>query len=156
MRKIYLFLISIMLLIPTSCGSVKSTDLKNVSWDNIKLGANIKTLDLSKYEVKNEIDNDYNYEFKELQLKTKDNKVDKIHLYLQEDSLLSINEETNLKTINDVTKILGFNYKEYWFDKEQSLKTFEYNDTTSNIKINFVYNGLSDTKELVWAIFENL
>ncbi|MGL4450163.1 MAG: hypothetical protein ACRCTZ_03090 [Sarcina sp.] len=156
MRKGYSLLISIILLMLTGCDSVKSTDLKNVSWDNIKLGANIKTLDLSKYEVKNEIDNDYNYEFKELQLKTKDNKIDKFHLDLQEDSLLSINEETNLKTINDVTKILGFNYKEYWFDKEQSLKTFEYNDTTSNIKINFVYNGLSDTKELVWAIFENL
>ena len=70
---------------------------------------------------------------------------------------LSIGKENKFENIDQITDILGSNYKEYWYDKEQGLKSHEYIDSEAKIKINFVYNGLSnEEKELVWAILESL
>lgn len=140
------------------CTSVETTDLNNIKIDNISLGQSIDTLDLPKYEPTEEYDNEYNYQFKELQLKTNDNNnIDKIWLNIIEHDFLSIDKENKFENIDQITAILGSNYKKYWYDKEQGLKSHEYIDREMNIKINFVYNGLSNQeKELVWVILEIL
>lgn len=160
MKKIYLAIISITSLMLVACNSVESTDLNSIKIDNISLGQSINRLDLSKYESKDEIDNEYNYEFKELQIKTNtNNDIDKIWLNILEYNLLSINKENKFKDINQITDILGSNYKEYWYDKEQGLKSHKYIDNKNNIKVNFVYIGTSNNQqqnELIWVILESI
>lgn len=159
MKKVYLAIISIISLMLVACTSVESTDLNSIKIDNISLGQSINGLDLSKYESKDEIDNEYNYEFKELQIKTNtNNDIDKICLNISEYNFLSISKENNFKNIDQITNILGVNYKEYWYDKEQGLKSHEYLDNKNNIKVNFVYNGISNNQqnELVWVIIESI
>lgn len=159
MKKIYLVIISITSLMLVACTSVESTNLNSIKIDSISLGQSINGLDLSKYESKDEIDNEYNYEFKELQIKTNtNNDIDKIWLNILEYNLLSINKENKFEDINQITGILGVNYKEYWYDKEQGLKSHEYIDNKNNIKVNFVYNGTSNNQqnELVWVILESI
>ncbi len=159
MKKIYSVIISIAPLMLVACTFVESTDLNSIKIDNISLGQSINRLDLSKYESKDEIDNEYNYEFKELQIKTNtNNDIDKIWLNILEYNLLSINKENKFEDIDQITDILGVNYKEYWYDKEQGLKSHEYIDNKNNIKVNFVYNGTSSNQqnELVWVILESI
>ena len=159
MKKIYLAIISITSLMLVACTSVESTDLNSIKIDNISLGQSINSLDLSKYESKDEIDNEYNYEFKELQIKTNtNNDIDKIWLNILEYNFLSISKENKFKNIDQITNILGVNYKEYWYDKEEGLKSHEYLDNKNNIKVNFVYNGISNNQqnELVWVILESI
>lgn len=159
MKKVYLAIISIISLMLVACTSVESTDLNSIKIDNISLGQSINGLDLSKYESKDEIDNEYNYEFKELQIKTNtNNDIDKICLNISEYNFLSISKDNNFKSIDQITNILGVNYKEYWYDKEQGLKSHEYLDNKNNIKVNFVYNGISNNQqnELVWVIIESI
>lgn len=160
MKKIYLAVISITSLMLVACISVESTDLNSIKIDNISFGQSINRLDLSKYESKDEIDNEYNYEFKELQIKTNtNNDIDKIWLNIFEYNLLSINKENKFEDINQITDVLGTNYKEYWYDKEQGLKSHEYIDNKNNIKVNFVYNGTSNNQqqnELIRVILESI
>ena len=160
MKKIYLAIISLTSLMLVACTSVESTDLNSIKIDNISLGQSINRLDLSKYESKDEIDNEYNYEFKELQIKTNtNNDIDKIWLNILEYNLLSINKENKFEDINQITDILGSNYKEYWYDKEQGLKSHKYIDNKNNIKVNFVYIGTSNNQqqnELIWVILESI
>ena len=61
MKKVYLGIVGISLLMLVACTSIESTDLDNIKIDDISLGQSINTLDLSKYESKDEIDNEYNY-----------------------------------------------------------------------------------------------
>lgn len=160
MKKIYLAIISITSLMLVACTSIESTDLNSIKIDNISLGQSINRLDLSKYESKDEIDNEYNYEFKELQIKTNtNNDIDKIWLNILEYNLLYINKESKFEDINQITDVLGTNYKEYWYDKEQGLKSHEYIDNKNNIKVNFVYIGISNNQqqnELIWVIMESV
>ena len=157
MRKIYFVLISISLLMLTGCGSIESTNLDNIKVDNISLGQSFDTLDLSKYEARDHISNEYNYEFKELQLKTNDsNNVDKIWSYMLDYNFLSINEKGNFKNIEQITNILGSNYKESWHNMEQGLKSHVYIDNKLNITVKFVYSDISEAKELVWTILETI
>nr|WP_317334066.1 hypothetical protein [uncultured Romboutsia sp.] len=159
MKKIYLAIISMVSLMLVACISIESTDLNSIKIDNISLGQSIDTLDLSKYEVKDEIDNEYNYEFKELQIRTNtNNDVDKIWLNILEYNLLSIDKENKFEDIDQITDILGNNYKEYWYDKEQGLKSHKYIDNNNNIKVNFVYDSTSNNKqkELIWVILESI
>ena len=158
MKKIYLTIIIISLLMLVACTSIESTDLSNIKIDNILLGQAIDNVDLSKYKLTDEYDNEYNYTFKGLQLKINDsNNIDKIWVNMIEYDFLSIDKENKFENIDQITDLLGANYKEYWYDKEQGLKSHEYIDGEAKIKINFVYNGLSNQeKELVWAILESL
>ncbi|MGL5694783.1 MAG: hypothetical protein ACRCXA_11940 [Peptostreptococcaceae bacterium] len=129
--------------------------MNNIKIDNILLGQDIEDLYLSKYESRDKYDNEYNYQFKELQIRTNNNNIDKIWLNISEYDFLSIDGKNNFKKINQITAILGSNYKEYWYDKEQGLKSHEYIDREAKIKINFIYNDLSEKqKELVWVILE--
>lgn len=158
MKKIYLILTIILSLGFVACTSVKNTDLNNIKIDNILLRENIDSVDLSKYESIDRYDDEYNYQFKELQIKTNSNNgIDKIWLNILEFKYLSINENDKFETIDEITAILGSNYKECWYDKEQGLKSHEYIDRAIKTKANFIYNGLSNQKkELVWIILENI
>lgn len=141
-----------------ACTSLESTNLSNIKIDNISLGQAVDAVDLSKYESKAEYDNEYNYQFKELQIKTNaNNYIDKIWLNISEYNFLSIDEKNKFEKIDQITDILGSNYKEYWYDKDQGLKSHEYIDSKMKIKINFVYSELSNQqKELVWVILESI
>ena len=69
------------------------------------------------------------------------------------------NKESKFEDINQITDVLGTNYKEYWYDKEQGLKSHEYIDNKNNIKVNFVYIGISNNQqqnELIWVIMESV
>ena len=46
---------------------------------------------------------------------------------------MSISKENKFKNIHQITNILGVNYKEYWYDKEQGLKSHEYLDNNLNV-----------------------
>lgn len=62
--------------------------------------------------------------------------------------VISINGNTDLTKVNDVKDILGGNFKDKWYDKEQGLKTYIYYDYNNNIKANFIYSNYDNN--LVW------
>lgn len=158
MKKVYLAIISMSLLLLVACTSVESTDLNNIKIDNISLGKSINKLDLSKYEAKDMKDSEYNYEFKELQIKTNaNNDVDKICLEAFEHNFLSIDGKNDFENIEQITDILGSNYKEYWYDNGQGLRSHEYIDKENSIKANFVYIETSNHQnKLNWVILESI
>ncbi|MGL5330964.1 MAG: hypothetical protein ACRDD7_17005 [Peptostreptococcaceae bacterium] len=81
--------------------------------------------------------------------------IDKLWLNIIDYNFLSINKRNKFENIDEVATILGSNYKEYWYDKSQGLKSHEYIDSKMKTKVNFVYNDLSEReKELVWVILE--
>ena len=61
---------------------------------------------------------------------------------------ISVNGVEKLTNINEVTDILGNNFKGKWYDKEQGLMAHEYHDNTNNIKAIFIYSNYDE--KLVW------
>lgn len=157
MRKKIILLFSCIIFIMALCwydGKVKkaeSTNLNNILIDNIVLGDNLKKVDLTKY-TKNIYDG-YTYTFDEIAINVNNGIIDSLSGNLYENKvIISINENTNLdkiKNIEDIENILGNNFKDKWYDREQGLKTHVYHDANNNIKADFIYNNYNNN--LVWV-----
>lgn len=69
-------------------------------------------------------------------------------------TVISVNSRRNLRSINEVSDILGENYKEKWKDRELKLKEHVYFDNRNNIKAEFIYSIFDDS--LVWVILSKM
>ncbi len=58
--------------------------------------------------------------------------------------------KTQVKTTDDLKEVLGNNYQDKNYDKEQQLKEYIYKDNEKNIKAEFIYS--SNDNILKWII----
>ena len=145
--KIVMIILLIMGLF-TGCSNLKSehVDLSDLTVDNIKIGSDINKIDFSKYTKSNKYSGDYRYKFDELLINTNKDKISFIFTRLDEKGTeFKINSKGNIKTISDVTNILGADFKDVSQDKEQSLRKRTYYDKINNIKADFIYFDLDQS-----------
>ncbi len=151
------------LLILSACDSgqtvkhndLTSTDLSSVNVDNIVVGQAISDINLTKYTAVNDSfeKKEGTYYFEELHIETNtDGIIQSIQGNLGNDNTIpfSINGTDNLQSINEVAELLGQNYNDYWFDREQGIRAYTYFDSESSIYATFAYHN--NSRELVWVI----
>lgn len=135
--------------------NIKSTELNNIYVDNLNIGSSIKKINLNKYTESNNYLGDYTCKFEELIIDSKDNKINYLFGRFDENrTVISVNSRRNLRSINEVSDILGENYKEKWKDRELKLKEHVYFDNRNNIKAEFIYSIFDDS--LVWVILSKM
>ena len=135
--------------------NIKSTELNNIYVDNLNIGSSIKKINLNKYTESNNYLGDYTCKFEELIIDSKDNKINYLFGRFDENrTVISVNSRRNLRSINEVSDILGENYKEKWKDRELKLQEHVYFDNRNNIKAEFIYSIFDDS--LVWVILSKM
>lgn len=147
-----LIIVLIVILSITACTqNLESTDLSNVKVDDIKLDESISDIDLTKYTKSDRfLEKKNGYNFEEIRIVTDDNSIlTQVNANIS-DINLYVNNNNKFSKLEDIVNVLGENYKNYWYDKEQQLKSNQYIDSKSRIKADFVYNIYEN--KLVWVI----
>jgi len=155
MKKNYLlfsfvFVIGIILL--TGCDKkLETTDLSNIYLDNMTIGMKINKDDLTSYTDSDRYSYDYKYKFEEIVIDTNDDdEINYLFARFDEDYIeIKVNDKS-LKKIEDVKNVLGNNYQNKNYDREQQLKEYVYKDNDKNIKAEFVYS--TNDNSLYWII----
>ena len=155
MKKNYLlfsfvFVIGIILL--TGCDKkLETTDLSNIYLDNMTIGMKINKDDLTNYTDSDRYSYDYKYKFEEIVIDTNDDdEINYLFARFDEDYIeIKVNDKS-LKKIEDVKNVLGNNYQNKNYDREQQLKEYVYKDNDKNIKAEFVYS--TNDNSLYWII----
>ncbi|WP_122639223.1 DUF3021 domain-containing protein [Romboutsia sp. Marseille-P6047] len=137
--------------------SVKTSNLSKITVDGISIGEDVSLVDFENYTQTNENNSDYKYNFDELNLDVDNqNKVSYIFTRFDENKTnIKINDINKVKSIDDITQILGSNYYEKYYDKEQQLKKHIYYDRINNVTAEFTYIDFGDdnsdnNKKLCW------
>ena len=125
--------------------SVKSTELNAVAIDDIKLGMNISSIDLSKYTPIDTNVDECNYNFEELSIKTNTKGVIEYIIANFSDIDLYVGQEDTgerMKKVNEVWNVLGGNYKnENYKPKENNYwKISKYIDNEDDIYFGVVFS----------------
>ena len=125
--------------------SVKSTELDAVAIDNIKLGMNISSIDLSKYTPIDTNVDECNYNFEELSIKTNTKGIIEYIVANFSDIELYVGQEDTgerMKKVNEVWNVLGGNYKnENYKPKENNYwKISKYIDNEDDIYFGVVFS----------------
>ena len=153
MKKILILpLIIISVIILTGCNKkIESTDLTNIYLDDMTIDMKIDLKKLSNYTTTDRYSGNYKYKFEEIIIDTnKDNKINYLFAKLDNNTVdIKINNN-KIKTIDEVSNILGNNYQDKTYDREQQLKEYIYIDKENKIKAEFVY--LTWDKHVVWII----
>lgn len=129
--------------------TIPKTNLSKVYIDGLKVGDSLEKFDIKKYTATDRYDDDdYNFVSEEIRIFDKNNKINKIH---GEGSKvdISINGEKNIKNLDDVVSKLGNNYVKADEDNEQLLKKYTYIDRSNKIKLSFIYQDLSESKNKI-------
>ncbi len=173
MKKIIVIicvLLLVILFIPISnviynvrLNNLESTDLSNISINEISLSSYLNDEDLSKYEdgkTSDKYDYDrhkYDYLSDSVELSVdENNRVNNIFSPVGDASLdikLSINDSTKTKTLYDIESILGNNYITKTEDRSQGLEKIIFNDRENKTMAEFIYD--SSKKQLVWVRLYN-
>ncbi|MGV3152898.1 hypothetical protein [Sarcina ventriculi] len=154
MRKKIVLLFSCIIFIIVLCLyswkaiKIETTNLTDISIDNIVLGDDFENVNLTKYTKVDGYDDNYNYRFNEIAINVDNGIIDGLFSNFDNNVVISINGNTDLTKVNDIKDILGGNFKDKWYDKEQGLKTYIYYDYNNNIKANFIYSNYDNN--LVW------
>lgn len=158
LKWVICFLIFILLILliyskTTSLKNIKTTNLSNISCDGMYLLDEFE--DNNNYKPSNKFSEQGNViYYDECYIKIDEsNRIALIHANFN-DIDISVNSNNNLNSIDDITEILGTNYKNDWYDKEQQLKQLIYIDHENDIQSTFIYNTYAD--ELVWLITEKI
>ncbi len=132
--------------------NVESTNLTTIKVDDIKLGEAMTAIDFNKYTESDRFEEKENtYNFEEIKIGINENEeINQIHANIPEVNLY-INSIQEFNNIKDITKVLGENYKNSSYDKEQKLKVNEYKDSENKIIAKFVYDV---SEKLVWIILD--
>lgn len=161
MKKIIYLVLSFVLFFMHGCNdsevNIQSTNLSNIKIDNIIVGEPIKNINFNNYTAAERYSGNYKYLFDEIVIgeDEESNTVNYIFSRFDENcTVISINNNEDLNTIEDITKILGNNYTEKWENREQGLKNRIYYDTMRNIKSEFVYLSYDDS--LSWIRISKL
>lgn len=153
MKKITILILNCIFILSIMIGcsnnsKLGTTNLSNITIDNLSIGSYQGEIDVTKYTTDSNTGN-YTYIFDEITINLTNEKVDYISGSFIENKInISINENSGISNINEVTDILGSNFKEQWHDKEQGLMAHEYQDNANNIKAIFIYSNYDD--KLVW------
>ena len=146
----FAFVIGIMLL--TGCvKKLETTDLSNIYLDNMTIGMKINKDDLTNYTDSDRYSYDYKYKFEEIVIDTNDDdEINYLFARFDEDYIeIKVNDKS-LNKIEDVQNVLGNNYQNKNYDREQQLKEYVYKDNDKNIKAEFVYS--TNDNSLYWII----
>ena len=146
----FIFVIGIMLL--TGCDKkLETTDLSNIYLDNMTIGMKINKDDLTNYTDSDRYSYDYKYKFEEIVIDTNDDdEINYLFARFDEDYIeIKVNDKS-LNKIEDVQNVLGNNYQDKNYDREQQLKEYVYKDNDKNIKAEFVYS--TNDNSLYWII----
>lgn len=139
----------------SNISNVKSTELNNIFIDNLNIGSSIKNINLRKYTESNRDLGDYTCKFEELIIDSEDNRINYLFGKFDENrTIISINDNRNLKNVNAIRELLGENYQEKWKDREQNLREYIYFDKVNNIKAEFVYCDYDGS--LAWVILSQI
>lgn len=144
------FVIGIMLF--TGCNKeLETTDLSNIYLDNMTIGMKINKDNLINYTDSDKYSYNYKYKFEEIVIDINDNdEINYLFARFDEDYVeIKVNDKS-LKKIEDVKKILGNNYQNRNYDREQQLKEYVYHDNDKKIKAEFIYS--SNDNSLCWII----
>lgn len=123
--------------------AVKKTDLSAISIDKIKLGMDYSEVDVSKYKETNITEDNCNYNFEELSIKTNSKGVITEIIAPYNKVTVSLGEDIERASkINDVWKALGSNYdNEIYRPKENNYwKITRYFDTENKIYLGIIYS----------------
>lgn len=153
MKKVLLCLLGVLCLLGiTGCNNkLESTNLSNIYLDNMTIGTKISSEDLSNYTNTDRYSGNYKYKFEEIIVDTNDdNEINYLFARFDENYIdIKINK-TQVKTTDDLKEVLGNNYQDKNYDKEQQLKEYIYKDNEKNIKAEFIYS--SNDNILKWII----
>lgn len=120
--------------------------LEDISFDTIYLGDPIEEIDLSGYTESDRHAGDCKYKFDNLVIDTdKDGIINYLYARADEDVEISIGDETDLTTIEDVTNLLDADYEISTYDSEQMLNALTYHDAQNNTIVTFVYTEFGDS-----------
>ncbi len=123
--------------------AVKKTDLSTITIDKIKLGMNYNEIDTSKYTQSNTIEDNCNYNFEEISIKTNSKGVITEIIAPYNKVTVSLGENIDkAKKINDIWKVLGSNYENKIYKPKENnyWKITKYFDTENKIYLGVVYS----------------
>ena len=153
MKKVNILVIMLLVMsLLSGCFNDKSssTNLSNISADNIKINSNVNNIDFSKYTKSNKYQGDYRYKFDELLINTTKDKVSFMFIRLDNNKIdFKINSKGSIKNISDVTNLLGSYFKDSLENKDKSLRKRTYYDKTRGIKADFIYSDIDE--KLYWV-----
>jgi beta-lactamase regulating signal transducer with metallopeptidase domain len=130
-----------------------STDLSGIALDGIKIGTDISHIDLSNYPAdRPNTLGDYDYFFNAIRIGIDDeNKVRSITAS-GEAMVLSVNGNTEIAKIEDISLILGNNFLDKSEDREQQLRKYIYYDAETGIAAEFIY--ANHTRDFAWVVLK--
>ncbi len=106
-------------------------------------------MDLGKYTYSDRYSGDYRYLFDEICIDVNENdNITSIHSRFDEGKTeITVNDISNIKTIDEVEEILGEDYYDGIFDWEQFLNSYVYYDRENNMVAEFVYFNFDEQSE---------
>ena len=128
---------------------LESTNLSNVKIDSATINDKIDVLNLNKYTDSHRHSGDYRYLFDEICIDVDENDcITSIHSRFDEGKTeITVNDISNIKTIDEVEEILGEDYYDGIFDWEQFLNSYVYYDRENNMVAEFVYFNFDEQSE---------
>ena len=128
---------------------LESTNLSNVRVDGAAINDKIDILDLGKYTYSDRYSGDYRYLFDEICIDVNENdNITSIYSRFDEGKTeITVNDISNIKTIDEVEEILGEDYYDGIFDWEQFLNSYVYYDRENNMVAEFVYFNFDEQSE---------
>ena len=142
-------LVFVLILLMTGCSErLKTTDLSSISLDGLSVGDKIDDDIQTSYTQSERYSGSYKYKFEEIIIDTNDSyEVTYLFARFDENYIdIKVNGE-NPKTTEDVKRILGENYQDKDYDREQKLRELVYVDNNKGVKAEFVY---SSEQSLLW------
>lgn len=133
---------------------VEDTDLTHISIDHFKVNETLDDTQIEKYTESDRYSGKYKYKFDEIVIDVNDqNQIDYLFARFDETSIsISVNENDRLTTIDQVSHLLGNNYKREIADSEQKLSKYIYYDRANGIKAEFIYQDLNSN--LLWIVVQ--
>lgn len=130
---------------------LNNTNLSNIYLDNLSITQKLNIEDLNKYTKSDRYSYDYKYKFEEIVIDTDSyENINYLFARFDEDYIdIKVNNES-LTNINDLIKILGNNYKDKNYDREQQLREYIYTDYENGIQAEFIYS--ENDNSLTWII----
>ena len=128
---------------------LESTNLSNVKIDSATINDKIDVLNLNKYTDSHRHSGDYRYLFDEICIDVDENDcITSIYSRFDEGKTeITVNDISNIKTIDEVEEILGEDYYDGIFDWEQFLNSYVYYDRENNMVAEFVYFNFDEQSE---------
>ena len=152
-RSCFKFSVLVLMLIMLMAGCserIKTTDLSSISLDGLSVGDKIDDDILTSYTQSENYSGNYKYKFEEIIIDTDDSEeVTYLFARFDENDIdIKVNGE-NPKRTEDIKRILGADYQDKDYDREQHLRELVYVDNDKNVKAEFVY---SSDQSLCWIV----